>query len=288
VSNYKYSPWHITKSIYQSYDWEAYFQMRMDKLNRIKERVENSYGYLRQMEKERLIAFKQEIEEENARWDSALPVICEFFDSDIDDVRTFISARSSIFTIPVEEIKPKLQKLLNWINNPMLMKQIISTSELVGGIWSFNKDQDLNIQFDEIKSFLRIDSAEFFELSKVDFTYFRSVFSDNQYLKKRISKLAVTINLSVDEFINILHTHPYLIHVKPNKVKFNLEWMEKCFNCERIDLVRLMHEYPPIMYWYVSSLGNIFRSCGYSFSIQNKNINTLRKVAVTFFGNGLC
>jgi len=292
IENYKYSPWHISKSMDQLYDWEAYFNQRMIMLNHLKDRVMNAQGYMKQLEKVKLIEYEQKIETENIKWDSIIPVICDFFEIDIDDVRTFISPYSSIFKISVEELKIKLQKLIDWIKDPSLLKELISTSELsykstTTGIWKFNKNIDIYSQFDKLKKYLQVEYIDLIELAKIDFVYFYSIFDETQWLQKRVSHLASIIDLSTEEFIiGLLHRHPYLIHIKPKKLEFNLEWMSKYFNCKKSELISLMHKHPPIMYWYVSDLGNIFRKCGYSFSTHYDNINTLKEVVKIFFEKG--
>jgi hypothetical protein len=277
----------------QSFDWEAYFSSRIIKLNELKRRVNYHSGYLSQLEKTKLIQYEQEMKEENIKWDLVLADICKIFDTDIEDVRTFISPNSSIFKITKEELVLKHKKLIDWVKDLHTLKNLIASSELgscrtgiENGIWRFNKDIDLISRFDEVKKYLRISSYDFFELAKIDATYFMSIFNENQYLERKISVLASTIDLKIDEFIEILHNHPYLIHLYPKKINFNLEWMCACFKCKRIELVRLMHQYPPIMFWTVSSLGDIFKLIGYSFSSQNQNFNTFKKVVFEFFDKG--
>lgn len=296
ISNYKYYPWHSIKSINQFFNWDAYFNERVIKQNKLKERIKT--GFATSIYKQELSTLESEIKSENARWDSVLPIICEFFNSDIEDVRTFISAQSSVFKIPKEEVKPKLNKLMNWIKDFTILKQLLSISELYSysyqlntecGIWRFiDQNIDINSRFDKIKDFLCIDHDDLFELIKIDAMYFKSVLSNDQFLEKRILALASTLNLKLDDFLGMLHKHPYLIHLAPHKINHNLDWMEKRFNCERLDLLKLMHDHPPIIYWYVNSFGYIYKKCGYSFSKFYNDLDTFKKVVIRFFENDFC
>lgn len=194
ISNYKYYPWHSNKSINQSYNWDAYFNERVIKQNKLKERIKA--GFATNIYKQELSTLENEIKSENARWDSVLPIICEFFNTDIEDVRTFISAQSSVFKIPKEEVKPKLNKLMNWIKDFTSLKQLLSISELYSysyqlntesGIWRFIDDIDIDSRFDKVKEFLCVEFDDLLELVKIDPVYFKSILSEDLFGKTNFS-----------------------------------------------------------------------------------------------------
>ena len=118
ISNYKYCPWHHIKSIDQSFNWDEYFNGRIIILYKLKKSIE--FDPYSNFYKQQLRTYEKEIMEENARWDSILSFVCEFFNTDINDVRKFISARSSIFSFSIEEVKMKLNMLMNWIKQPKI------------------------------------------------------------------------------------------------------------------------------------------------------------------------
>lgn len=296
ISNYRYYPWHPQKPMNKPFDWDRYFYERTMEQRRLKSWINKglSVEYL----KEQLSEIEKEIESDNTSWDCILSFICDFFMTDIEEIKTFISGSSTVFKLTIEEVKRKLNKLMDWIKDPAILKQLISTSETYSysyhsktesGIWRFiDEDIDINSRFDKIKDFLCIDHDDLFELIKIDAMYFKSILSNDQFLEKRILALASTLNLKLDDFLGMLHKHPYLIHLAPHKINHNLDWMEKRFNCERLDLLKLMHDHPPIIYWYVNSFGYIYKKCGYSFSKFYNDLDTFKKVVIRFFENDFC
>ncbi len=297
LDSYKDKPsWIIVKPMESKFNWDYYFSHRMNQLEIMKKRLEKNknekFSMMIDFEKKRINDFEEKIESENKSIDYVLEELKKYFGCDLEDIQRFISPYSTIFKIPKSDIRLKLDILMSWLKSKEEMKIFIANSELYHeygsndyGIWMFDVGININKNFEKMKKILNTSSDVLMKLIKKDYFYSKTILLSADKLEKRISKLASSLDMDVESFILLLNQCPYLIHQSQNKIDNNIAWLQRNFDCEKKEVINIMLEFPPFIFWTVSSIPNIFREKGYQFSKNNKNISTLKEIVKLVYNN---
>lgn len=293
INNYKYYP-RVNKTSMRPIGWDDYLNKRSFRLSIYKDKCVKGYDkYTTNLYKKLYDEYLKEMSIETMHWDEKLPIICKYFNTDIEDVVTFISPISNIFKLDIEELKLKLNLLLNWIKDISTLKVIIANSENTSiylgnesGVWNFNKNINLNNQTTLMLEILKIDYEELMELLKNDGVYFYFLLNDSDEMEKELDKLSFALRFTNNQFLDKLYEYPFLLNVTPQLINTNLTKVSNRIGCSKNDLISIMQEYPGFIFWGPNWVEKVHkRMLGYKINFGVDSIISLRQAVKEYYKN---